>query len=165
MLLTTELIVLVRGGRHQTKPNHNSIQYAVPIHQVEWFLFCLQLTSSFDNFSQHKVFHFANLVTWDNHDQITHIGYFCFIVCHKFACILQAFVIFGVDAVSVNCNIDRLLHLVGHDRPHQCTSRILSRWCMNEFPTRNGGRISKLLIRHVGNVSKNVVVVVTGWCA
>jgi hypothetical protein len=114
----------------------------------------LQLTSSFDNFSQHEVLLLAHLVAWHNHDQITNIGHFRFVVCHEFARILHAFVVLGVHAVSVDCHIDRLLHLVRHDLPHQRSSRILSRLSVHKFPARNGGRVGELFVRHVGNVGK-----------
>jgi hypothetical protein len=107
------------------------------------------------NFAEHEMLSFGNFVTWFNHDDISQVGHFGFIVCHEFASIFDPFPNLGHDLISIDGYIDSLLHLGGNDGTNEGPIWHFPRWRMNQIPSWNGRRIHELFVRHVGQVFLN----------
>lgn len=106
----------------------------------------LQLSLGFDDFSKHKVFVTTNFVAGNDHDEISHIGHFVFIVGHEFARKPESLAILWDNPVSVHSNIDCLVHFIGNDFSHQGTSRILAGLRVHKVPSWNSRHVCQLFI-------------------
>ena len=70
----------------------------------------------------------GDALTGRNHDHITQVGHFVFVVRKEFARIALAFLNLVHDAVAVDRHVDGLLHARGDDGAHQGTTGPIAGW-------------------------------------
>lgn len=95
-------------------------------------------------------------LTGNNHDQISLLTNFFFIMSHELFRILHSLFILGDNLVTIDLNIDRLLHFVGNDLAHQgisgCRGAISGRGVDEGDESGDGEGIAELFVGHLLDV-------------
>lgn len=117
--------------------------------------------SLFDNFMHSEMFLSTQSLTGNNHDHISLLTNFFFIMRHEFLGIFHSLFILWYNLVTIHLDIDRLLHLVRNDLAHQgisgCSGAI-SRWRVDEGSESGDGEgIAELFIGHSLDVFRVIV--------
>lgn len=90
----------------------------------------------------------ANLLTRHNHHQIPHIANLVFIMRHELSRKSPPLSILGNHLESIHGDVDRLLHLIGHDLSDEGAAGIATGWVVDEVPSGDGGHVGEFLVGH-----------------
>lgn len=97
------------------------------------------------------MFVLAEAMARNNHDHVTNIRHLLLIMRHEFTRVAASLSVLGYNAVAIYLNVHSLVHLVAHHSANQSTPWEITRRVVHKIPSRDGGRVSEILIRHAGD--------------